>query len=144
MSYSSLLTATTEELDAAKRLSNYVNNVCVFQPLDVVLNSWIAVRLSDGSTDGVLYESRRDAVRHQPYEKQCAYLSLRAAPGGMEVQAAYALLKLHRDAYDHPEYNISFIDPEHPTGGTDIRMPIAMEDVKTHIRRLHNKKRKVR
>lgn len=143
MTYSDLITATDEEIDSAKRLSNYINNVCVFQPLDVVLNSWIAVRLSDGSTDGVLYDSRRDAVRHQPYEKQCAYLSLRAAPGGMDIQGAYAILKIHRDAYNNPNYNISFIDPEHPTGGTDLTMPIAMEDVKSTIRRLHTK-RKVR
>jgi hypothetical protein len=144
--YSSLLTASNEEMDAAKRLSDYVNNVCVFQPLDVVINSWIAVKLSDGSTDGVLYDTRREAVKHQQYEKQCMYLSLRQAPGGMEVQAAYALLKLHRDAYNHPTHQVNFIDPEHPTGGTDIRVPIALEDVRSQLRRMHmtRNKRRVR
>lgn len=139
--YSSLLTATAGELDAAKRLSGIVNTICVIHPMDVVINSWIAVRLADGSTDGVLYDTRREAVRHQPYEKQCAYLSLRQAPGGMDIQAAYAILKFHRDAYDA---NLVFVDPEHPTGGVDMQIPIAIEDVKSQIRRLHQRKRRLR
>ena len=139
MSYSSLLTATDEEMNAAKRLSGIVNSLCVIYPMDVVINSWIAVRLSDGGTDGVLYETRRDAVRHQPHEKQCAYLSLRQAPGGMDIQAAYAVLKFHRDAYDA---GYVFTDPEHPTGGIDMQMPIAMEDLRSQIRRLHQRKRR--
>lgn len=125
-------------MNAARRLSGIVNTICVIQPMDVVINSWIAVRLSDGSTDGVLYDTRRDAVKHQAYEKQCAYLSLRQAPGGMDIQAAYAVLKFHRDAYDA---GYVFTDPEHPTGGIDMQMPIAMEDLRSQIRRLHTKRK---
>jgi len=137
--YSSLITASTEDLDAAKRLAGIVNSMVIMYDLDTILNSWIAVRLSDGGTDGVLYDTRRDAVRHQAHETQCAYLSLRAAPGGMQVQEAYAFLKFHRHAYDA---GYTFIDPEHPTGGTDMQIPIAIEDVRANIHRLHRRKKR--
>lgn len=134
--YSSLLLANGPDLERAKRLSGIVNDLAVCQPYEVLANSWIAVRLSDGGTDGVLYDSRRDAVLHQAYEKQCAYLHLRAAPGGMQVREAYAFLKFHRDAYDS---GYTFIDPEHPTGGVDMCMPIAREDVRAQIHRMRTR-----
>lgn len=137
--YSSPLYATDEELNAAKRLSGIINSLVVIYPIDQLIHSWIAVRLSDGGYDGTLYDTRQDAVRHQPHEQQCAYLNLAPVMGGMEVQAAYAILKFHRDAYDA---GMTFIDPEHPTGGMDIGMPIAMEDVRTHIHRMHNKRKR--
>jgi hypothetical protein len=137
--YSSPLYATDEELNAAKRLSGIINSLVVIYPIDQLIHSWIAVRLSDGGYDGTLYDTRLDAVRHQPHEQQCAYLNLAPVMGGMEVQAAYAILKFHRDAY---EAGMTFIDPEHPTGGMDIGMPIAMEDVRAHIHRMHNKRKR--
>lgn len=139
--YSNIMLASSEEWDSAKRLSDIVNSICVYQPLDVVLNSWIAARLSDGGTDGNLYDSRREAVRHQVHPTQCAYLSLRFAPAGMPVQEAHAFLKFTRDAYDN---GMMFIDPEHPTGGLDTQMPITVEDVNSQMLRLHTRKRKVR
>jgi len=137
--YSSPLYATDEELNAAKRLSGIINSLVIIYPIDQLIHSWIAVRLSDGGYDGTLYDTRQDAVRHQPHEQQCAYLNLAPIMGGMEVQAAYAILKFHRDAY---EAGMTFIDPEHPTGGMDIGMPIAMEDVRAHIHRMHNKRKR--
>lgn len=137
--YSSPLLATEEEMNAAKRLSGIINSLVVIYPIDQLIHSWIAVRLSDGGYDGTLYDTRQDAVRHQPHEQYCAYLNLAPVMGGMEVQAAYAILKFHRDAY---EAGMTFIDPEHPTGGMDIGMPVAMEDVRTHIHRMHNKRKR--
>jgi hypothetical protein len=136
--YSSLLTATDEEMNAAKRLSGIINSLVVIYPIDQLIHSWIAVSLADGSTDGTLYDTRQDAVRHQTHEQQCAYLNLGPVMGGMDINAAYAIIKFHRDAY---EAGYTFIDPEHPTGGMDIGMPIAMEDVRTHIHRMHNKRK---
>lgn len=136
--FSSLLLATQEELDSAKRLSGIVNSMVVIYPLETVINSWIAVRLSDGGTDGVMYDSRADAVRHQQHETQCAYLSLRAAPAGMPVNEAHAYLKFHRYAYDA---GYVFTDPERPNGGMDMYMPTPNEDVRTQIRRLHSRRK---
>jgi len=137
--FSSLLLATNEDLDSAKRLSGIVNSMVVIHPLEAIINSWIAVRLSDGGTDGVLYDSRLEAVKHQAHETQCAYLSLRSSPAGMPVNEAYAYLKFHRYAYDA---GYVFTDPEKPNGGMDMYMPTPYEDVKSQIRRLHSRKRK--
>lgn len=122
--------------DAAKRLSDLVNNIVVFQPLDVVTHSWIAVRLSDGSYDGTLYDSRFEAVRHQTYEQQCAYVHLSQAMGGMHIREAYAFLKFHRDAYDA---GLKLSDPERPNGGFDLITPITNEDVRSQIRRMRRR-----
>lgn len=137
--YSSLLTASDEEINSAKRLSGIINSLVICHPIDTLIHSWIAVKLADGSYDGTLYDTRRDAVRHQQYEQQCAYINLGPVMGGMEIQAAYAILKFTRDAY---AANMTFIDPEHPTGGMDIGMPVAMEDVRTHIHRMHNRRKR--
>jgi hypothetical protein len=132
------MVASNEDLDAAKRLSGIVNSMVVLHPTDVVINSWIAVSLADGGTDGVLYDSRANAVKHQIHETQCAYLSLRAAPAGMGVQEAYVYIKFHRDAYN-AGYRLT--DPEKEYGGYDLQMPIAIEDVRTQVRRLHRNRK---
>lgn len=58
---------------------------------------WIAARLSDGSTDGTVYDTRDDAIRHQAHETQCAYLVVPPAP--MPPVDATAYLELHRRMY---------------------------------------------
>jgi len=126
------------DCDAAKRLSDIVNNICISQPLDVVIRSWIAISLADGSSDGVLYDSRKDAVLHQYHETQCAYLCLKEAPHGMPTQEAYAYLKFHRDAY---KANMRLTDPEKDNGGYDLCMPIAREDVNRQLAALNRKVR---
>ena len=137
-----MLTASKEEIDAAKRLSDIINSLVVVYPLDVLTHSWIAVRLSDGGYDGVLYDSRRDAVRHQKYEKECAYVQLTAVMGGMPVKEAFAFLDYYRGVYATP--GASLPDPEAPNGGTDLITPLTIEDMRSAIRRLHNRRRKVR
>lgn len=41
---------------------------------------WVAVSLADGSCDMRLYESKREAIRFQLHETQCAYLCLTGIP----------------------------------------------------------------
>jgi hypothetical protein len=126
------------DIDSAKRLSDIVNNICISQPIDVVIRSWIAISLADGSTDGVLYETRLSAVQHQYHETQCAYLSLKESPHGMPIQEAYVFLKFHRDAY---KAGLRLTDPEKDNGGYDLRMPIAREDIQHQLNFLTRKAR---
>lgn len=37
---------------------------------------WVAIRLSDGGSDHILYKSKAEAVRYQLHETQCAYICL--------------------------------------------------------------------
>lgn len=75
---------------------------------------WVALRLSDGGSDGVAYEcagilceryqhgrgctGRADAIRHQVHETQCAYV--RVPWDDFSPKAAAAFLAYHRAAYD--------------------------------------------
>lgn len=47
---------------------------------------WIAVSLSDGRCDMRLYASKREAIRFQLHETQCAYLCLTGIPTLGEVR----------------------------------------------------------
>lgn len=75
---------------------------------------WVALRLSDGGSDGVAYDcagilcpryrklggctGRADAVRHQLHETLCAYL--RIPWDDFSPRAAAAFLGYHRKVYD--------------------------------------------
>lgn len=128
-----LMLATPEEYNAAKRLSDIVNGYAVAYPTDMLFNSWLAVRLSTGDTDGVMYDDRRAAVRHQSDEKLCAYLSLRFAVTGMTVKDAFLFLAYHRAAYDA---GFRLPDPDDMNGGREMVMPIENEAMRGHIGRL--------
>lgn len=41
-----------------------------------VNGQWVAIRLSDGDSDGKLYPSKRDATRFQLHPQQCAYVCM--------------------------------------------------------------------
>lgn len=59
-----------------------------------------ACRLAGGRSDGVLYDTLDEAVRHQHHDENwCAYL--RVTPGGMSVCAAASLLRIHRQVYEN-------------------------------------------
>lgn len=85
-----------EELDAARRCSDAVNSALTFYGADAA-GRWIAVRLSDGGSDGKLYDTKPDAVRHQLHETLCAYICI--VPTGMPVDHALSFLRTNRKLY---------------------------------------------
>jgi len=63
------------------------------------MGRWIAVALADGRGDGVVYETRRDAVRHQHHnERFFAFLQLQ--PFQLTICQAESYLYMHRLCYD--------------------------------------------
>src|SRR5258707_15765618 len=84
--------------DGAKRISDACNMHWIAQGWDST-KYWCAFKLEDGRTpdNNTLYDSKRDAVRHQTDEFLCLYVKLH--PGGMNVCEAEAILKVHRQAY---------------------------------------------
>jgi hypothetical protein len=107
--------------DAAKRCSDIVN-------MHAIAGQWgkfVAIRLHDGGSDGVLYDSWSDAVRHQIDERYCTYF--RVPPAGMEPREADALLRYSRWAYDHGYRPSSFGDvvPIMPNSMHDLNRVIA-------------------
>lgn len=59
---------------------------------------WIAGRLSDGGTDGKVYDTRPDAIRAQLHETQCLYVCVIPTP--MPPAEAAQLILITRNAYD--------------------------------------------
>ena len=85
-----------EVADRARRCSEAVTLAFLGQGNGVV-GRWLAVRLSDGATDGNVYDTKRDAIRHQLHEQQCAYLCIPRE--GMTVKQADTYLRFTEGLY---------------------------------------------
>jgi hypothetical protein len=115
--------------DAAKRLADAYN---LHRIADINnIGRWLAVRLADGSNDGTLYDSKRDAVRHQLDEFLCAYLPI--SPKTMSYKEAEAYLSFTRKAYDS---GFRMPDPDSPSGGPDMIRRLTREEETERIRAL--------
>lgn len=124
--------------DAAKRAYDQVR-------LHVEVASWddrvqgepyVAVRLSDGGTDGHRYATKQAAVRAQLHEQQCAYFSFKHSPMGFaNYREAGLFLEFHRMAYNN---GFRLPDPDDTTGGPDLIMPSSNEHLQNQLNRLAN------
>lgn len=89
--------------DEGRRLSDAVQ-------LAVALGGagrWVAARLSDGGTDGNIYDTRTDAVRHQLHEDQCCYVLI--PPTGMPPVEASGFIEFNRRRV---AAGMKMVDPE--------------------------------
>lgn len=111
--------------DEAKRASDIVNGYYAYVPWDQLRNSCIAIRLSDGGSDGVLYDNKRDAVRHQTDEFLCAYIFPRNCANGISPLEAERFLAFTRGAYNA---GMRLPDPDAMDGGKDPFMDVAQYD----------------
>lgn len=117
----------TEFTDDARRCSDAIR-------LHIVGGSagkWAAIRLRDGSSDGVAYDTRRDAIRHQLHESLCAYVKIPA--DDMPVEHAARFLVLNRKIYDA---GMRLTDPD----GPEVIAPLSTESVDAMIRDLRKVK----
>ena len=119
--------------DAAKRAFDIVNSYVAFVDYSERIGSWVAVRLADGGSDGTLYATKRDAVRHQSDEQSAAYFSYRGAPNGFATAREAAVwLEYHRRAYTA---GFRLPDPDAASGGPDLVMPSPREQVALQLAR---------
>jgi len=123
--------------DEAKRCFDIVRSYTAFVEYSERIRSWVAIRLSDGGSDGVLYDSKREAVRHQSNEFNCAYFSFRGAPNGFaSVKEAAVWLEFHRQAYDS---GFRLPDPDAASGGPDLIMPLPAEQMALQMDRFRGR-----
>lgn len=84
--------------DAARRVSDIYRLHRTAQGMDAI-GRWFAAALADGTSDGVLYDSKTDAVRHQHHnEMWFAYCSI--GPWDMSPCEAEDWLAAVRMFYD--------------------------------------------
>jgi hypothetical protein len=90
-----------EVLDAAQRMADAVNlHVAAIAAEGSGRDrpGFVAIRLADGrSPDGVLYDTRREAVLRHRFEGGVCYL--RVGRDSMPVREAVIVLQMHRMAY---------------------------------------------
>ena len=79
--------------DAARRCSEQVT----LHILAGAAGRWAAIRLSDGGSDGIAYDTQTDAVRHQLHPQQCCYL--RIPLFAMPEREAEVYMQMNRDLY---------------------------------------------
>ena len=121
-----------ELMDAGRRASDIVNTYRVHRTWDELKHKWLVLNLSDGSTDGNLYDTRRDAVRHQKHENQVAYLAFRSLLSGTNPKDMAIYLKFCRTAY---ESGMRLTDPDDRFGGKQLIPTAHGRDLLTGTRR---------
>jgi hypothetical protein len=86
-----------EYSDEAKRASDAVN-LALLADKEGNVRRWIAIRLSDGGSDGIVYDNVADAANHQLHYQMCMYIQIQY--GGMSPKEADVMLRYHRQVYD--------------------------------------------
>lgn len=114
-----------ELLDCGKRASDIINSVLVDQGFHNVAHKFIAIRLADGGWDETLYDSKRDAVRHQKHEHLCAYFAFRGMRMGVTPTDMARLIQVNREAYRN---GWRMHDPDDKHGGQDLLIDTATND----------------
>jgi hypothetical protein len=119
--------------DRGRRASDLVNYYRAESgiPWEDLKTKYLAFRLWDGSSDGILYDTKRDAVRHQAYEQQCAYVCFVNLVDGSNPREMETYLAFCEKAYDA---GFRLVDPDDVTGGPDI-IPTTprMDDFRTRV-----------
>lgn len=112
-------------LEAGKRASDVANMHLQFAVWDDIRTKWIAFNLGDGRSDGVLYDSKKDAVKHQFHEQLCAYFAFKNCPNGTNARDMAIFIQFTRDAY---KAGFRLSDPENQFGGKDVAMTAGQYD----------------
>lgn len=110
---------TSDLLDAGRRASDLINEIFRTGDWDELRHSFLAIRLADGSSDGVLYPDKRTAIKYQKYEKECYYVALRGIAGGSNPRDMAIIIKYAREAFKSPLV-ARMVDPDHMYGGSDL------------------------
>lgn len=84
--------------DAAKRIADTFALHRLADPYGNI-GYWFAAALSDGQTDGTLYESRPHAIRHQHHNEEW-YAYIQIVPANLSSCEAETILRVARRAYD--------------------------------------------
>lgn len=117
---------STELQEVGKRVSDTINLKIQFNGWLNIRECWMAFRLSDGTSDNVLYDTKQDAVKHQLHEMQCAYICFTGLAGGAKPIECEIFMKFTRDAYDA---GLRLPDPDEGSGGRDLILTSAEGDM---------------
>ena len=109
--------------DAAKRIHDFYQ---LHRTADLygTLGKWFAAALADGTNDGTLYDSKRDAVIHQHHNEQFdTYIQIVRAD--RTICSAEFTGNVARRLYDR---GARWADPDDKHGGKDVIKRLMIED----------------
>ena len=115
--------------DAARRIADTYNLHRIADPIGN-LNKWFACRLADGTTDGILYDNKHDAVFHQ-HHNELQYVFIPLKPTTMSYCDAETFLRTMRQLSDR---GIRLTDRDCRTGGPDMIPRVTREDQRSQVR----------
>lgn len=105
-------------IESGKRAADALNKHLAANPFWQIRDRFVAIRLRDGWSDGVLYDTKPDAIRHQKGDERLyAYLSFRNLIGGADAREMAHVLQFHRMTYDA---GFRLPDPDAVGGGPDV------------------------
>lgn len=115
--------------DAAKRIHDQYH---LHRTVDLYgsIGHWIACALSDGTSDGVLYDSKSDAVHHQHHNEQF-YTFIQITMANLSVCDAEVFLTVTRRLYDK---GMRMVDPDHAKGGRELIKRTTREDQLSYLK----------
>lgn len=91
---------------AGQKVSDIVTNIRISQDWDAVKDGWMAFRLEDGWSDGVVYASRADVLRfHRNRADKYFYFSMKTAIAGLPPDHATMMLAMTRVQSLRGRYN---------------------------------------
>lgn len=128
------MTVTERISDAAKRASDEYNLHRVADPFGNI-GKWIAVRLSDGTSDHVLYDSKTSAVRGQHHNENF-YAYVQIGPWPFSPNDAETYLRKNREMYDA---GFRLADRNAENGGLDAIPRITEVDERNRFAALFGK-----
>lgn len=121
---------TPELRDAGKRASDIVNEKLAEYGWDNLRRGCMAFRLTDGSSDGVIYGDKQSAVKNQLHEQQCYYVFFRNLPQGADPLEMAIMLLFQRKAYDA---GLRLSDPDDQFGGREAILTTNWRDSLVNI-----------
>ena len=110
--------------DAAKRFYEVYNLHYVARGPMECHGRWLAIALADGSSDGVLYDTKQECIRHQHHNEQW-YAFVKMIPSMMKLCEAEVMITTYRKMYDA---GMRMVDPDSRTGGMDLITRVTAED----------------
>lgn len=119
--------------DAAKRASDIYNLHRIAS--DDNIGKWIAVRLSDGSSDDTLYDNKSAAVRGQKHNENF-YAYVQVGPWPFMPKQAQVYLQKMREMYDA---GFRLADRDAKNGGLDIIPRVTETDERNRFAALFGK-----
>jgi len=109
--------------DAARRIADTYSLHRIADPIGNI-GKFFAAKLEDGRSDGILYDSRLDAMRGQKHnEMYCGYVQI--VPSQMSYCDAELLLSGWRKLYDMRR---NMMNLDHRAGGMEIIPRLTAED----------------